>query len=86
MTKQKESSEALAFEPALAELEALVEKMEQGDIGLQESLQLFERGIALARSCQQALREAETKIQVLMEEHGKNVLTDLPGDDNGSQA
>ncbi len=55
------------FESALKELEALVEKMEQGDIRLEESLQHFERGIQLTRQCQQALQSAEQKVQILLE-------------------
>jgi len=55
------------FESALKELEALVEKMEQGDIRLEESLQHFERGIQLTRLCQQALQAAEQKVQILLE-------------------
>lgn len=54
------------FEKALQELEKLVEKMEQGDMGLEESLQYFERGVALTRSCQKALGEAEQKVQILL--------------------
>ena len=54
-----------SFEKALAELEELVEKMEQGDLGLEESLKHLERGIALTRSCQKALAEAEQKVQLL---------------------
>lgn len=57
----------LAFEEALQELEALVEKMEHGDLSLEESLQHFERGIALTRHCQQALQEAEQKVEILLE-------------------
>ena len=55
------------FETALAELEALVEKMEQGDLSLDESLKQFERGVQLTRSCQQALKEAEQKVRILYE-------------------
>ena len=68
------------FEAALGELEKLVEQMERGDVSLEESLRLFERGVALARHCQTALREAENKIQVLMEKEGRQVLEDLPAD------
>lgn len=59
------------FESALKELEALVEKMEQGDIRLEESLQHFERGVQLTRQCQQALQAAEQKVQILLEKNGK---------------
>lgn len=55
------------FEGALKELESLVEKMERGDIRLEESLQYFERGIELTRHCQRALQDAEQKVQILLE-------------------
>ena len=57
----------IAFEEALKELETLVEKMEHGDLSLEESLQHFERGVALTRHCQQALQEAEQKVEILLE-------------------
>jgi len=68
------------FEAALDELEKLVETMEQGDLSLEESLKQFERGIQLTRSCQQALREAEQKVQVLLEKDGSERLEDFTGD------
>ncbi len=55
------------FEQALQELERLVERMEQEELSLEESLKHFERGVELTRTCQQALREAEQKVQILME-------------------
>lgn len=58
------------FETALAELEGLVETLEQGDISLEESLKLFERGVTLTRNCQQALQQAEQKVQILMDKDG----------------
>jgi exodeoxyribonuclease VII small subunit len=54
------------FEHALKELEELVGRMEQGDLSLEESLKAFERGIELTRSCQQALKEAEQKVEILI--------------------
>jgi exodeoxyribonuclease VII small subunit len=70
------------FEQALAELEALVEKMEQGDLSLEASLQSFERGIQLTRSCQQALQAAEQKVQVLLEKDGGAQLEDFSSADD----
>jgi exodeoxyribonuclease VII small subunit len=57
------------FEQAMAELESLVETMEQGELSLEESLKSFERGVLLTRTCQQALKEAEQKIQILTANH-----------------
>ena len=55
-----------AFEDLLGELETLVETMEKGELSLEESLRSFERGIELTRSCQQVLKDAEQKVQVLV--------------------
>lgn len=62
------------FEESLAELEQLVEKMEQGNLTLEESLKLFERGIELSRACQKSLKEAEQKVQILVKEDADNLL------------
>ena len=62
MDKQDESP---AFEEALEELEAIVERMEDGEPSLEESLKLFERGMDLTRSCQKALDDAEQRIRIL---------------------
>src|SRR3569832_2704118 len=64
----------LPFEVARKELEALVEKMEHGERSLEESLRYFERGVALTRHCQQALQEAEQKVEILLE---KGEQTDI---------
>lgn len=54
------------FEASLAELEALVERLEQGDLPLEEALRSFERGIALTRQCQGALATAQQKVEILL--------------------
>lgn len=56
------------FEEALANLEQLVEAMEQGELSLEESLKAFEQGIKLTRECQAALEQAEQKVQLLVKE------------------
>ncbi len=78
----KRSAKTPDFEAALAELEALVEKMEQGELSLEESLAQFERGVQLTRSCQQALQAAEQKVQILLEKDGKAGLE--PFDDDAT--
>lgn len=55
------------FEKSLAELEALVTQMEGGELSLDESLRSFERGIALYRSCQAALAQAEGRVKLLLD-------------------
>ncbi len=60
--------EPIDFEASLGELEELVGRMEEGSLSLEDSLAAFERGIALARACQQALRSAELRVKALTEE------------------
>ena len=60
-----------SFEAALAEFEALVEKMERGDLSLEDSVNAYERGVALHRYCERALSTAERKIQILAEGSGE---------------
>lgn len=69
----KRKPKAIDFEKSLDELEGLVERMEQGDSNLEDSLKDFERGIELTRSCQTALAEAEQKVQILLKKNGKAV-------------
>lgn len=57
---------ASEFERSLAELETIVDKLEQGDLSLDESLRHFERGIELTRICQSALKQAEHKVDILL--------------------
>ena len=54
-----------SFEESLAELESLVETLEKGELSLEDSLKLFERGIELTRHCQKALKSAEQKVRIL---------------------
>lgn len=58
------------FEAALAELESIVEALEQGELSLDESLQRFERGVQLTRACQTALKNAEQKVDILLRKTG----------------
>jgi len=69
------------FEKSLAELETLVERMEQGDQTLEQSLKDFERGVALTRSCQQALKTAEQKVEQLLQQNGQEALVPFEPDD-----
>ena len=58
------------FEKRLADLETVVERLEQGDLPLDEAVRLFERGMLLSESCKKELNEAEGRIQVLIERAG----------------
>jgi len=53
------------FEKSLNELETLVRELEKGELSLEQSLGAFERGVSLTRSCQQALKEAEQRVEQL---------------------
>ncbi len=79
-TTSKKSSKKtgpLDFEASMNELESLVERMEEGDQSLEDSLKDFEHGIALTRHCQKSLQETEQKIQQLIEKNGQDVLVDF---------
>ncbi|NNG13019.1 MAG: exodeoxyribonuclease VII small subunit [Halobacteria archaeon] len=77
----KKRQETPQFEQSLQELEALVEKMEQGDLSLEESLQHFERGVQLTRACQQALKEAEQKVETLLKKNGQEEIAPFDSED-----
>ena len=55
------------FEAAIAELDAIVKKLEEGDLSLEKSLELYERGVHLSRFCHSRLEEAERRIEILNE-------------------
>lgn len=66
------------FEASLSELEKIVHQLEEGDLSLEESLQLFEQGVKLSRECQQRLTQAERRIEVLLRDSdGKPALESL---------
>mgnify|MGYP002716439720 FL=1 len=69
---------ALDFEQSLAELQQLVERLESGELSLEDSLTCFEQGIGLTRDCQAALSQAEQKVQQLLERDGE--LEEVPFD------
>ncbi len=68
MARKKAS---LDFEQSLADLQALVERLENGELSLEESLAACEQGIALTRDCQGALAQAEQKVQILLGRDGE---------------
>lgn len=79
MSKNTAHTKGFAFERSLAELEALVQKMESGDMSLEASLEAFEQGVRLTRDCQKALSDAEQKVQKLSEANGKLVTEPFDG-------
>ena len=69
------------FEKSLKELETLVERLEHGDLSLEDTLKQFERGIELTRSCQMALKDAEQKVEILLEKAGDGKLAKFETED-----
>jgi len=70
------------FETAMRDLEELVDRLEQGDLPLEESLAAFERGVMLTRACQTALKEAEQKVEILLKKAGEPVVEDFAADES----
>lgn len=79
MTKDKKSVD---FEQQLENLEALVESLESGDLSLEDSLKSFETGIKVARECQQALKTAEQKVELLMRQGNELVSQPFESSDS----
>ena len=71
-----------SFEKSLEELELIVNRLEQGDLPLEESLAAFERGVMLTRACQTALKEAEQKVEILLKKAGEPAIEDFTPDES----
>lgn len=73
-----------SFEASLGELENVVRDLEEGQLGLSESLQRYEEGVAFLKQCYASLREAERKIEILsgVDSEGNPVTIPLDGDDD----
>ena len=71
----------LDFETAMRELEGLVERLEQGELPLEESLAAFERGVMLTRCCQTALKDAEQKVEILLKKAGEPAVEAFEADE-----
>ena len=81
------ASDTPDFERALGELESLVERLERGDLPLEEALKAFERGVALTRHCQSSLRAAQQKVDILLKRNGQTGIETfaVPEDDTPSR-
>jgi exodeoxyribonuclease VII small subunit len=82
LAKAAKPESAPDFEKALAELEGIVSTLEKGDLSLDAALKHFERGIALTRQCQTSLKEAELKVEQLVEKNGKQTLEPFEREDD----
>ena len=75
------SSKAPSLEKSLESLEKIVDELESGDLPLEKAMQKFEEGIKLTRSCQSALREAEQKVEILMQDADGDAVEEFLDDD-----
>ncbi len=73
----KKPKDSPDFEQSLEELEGIIERMEKGELSLEQSLADFERGVQLTRTCQKALKEAEQRVSILMQQEGADVMMDF---------
>lgn len=60
-----------SFEEGLEELETIVEQLEHGELPLEKSLELFEKGVKLSDTCRKQLQEAESKVEILLKKEGR---------------
>jgi exodeoxyribonuclease VII small subunit len=80
-TPKPAKQETPDFETAMRDLEELVERLEHGDLPLEESLAAFERGVMLTRACQSALKEAEQKVEILLKKAGEPAVENFMPDE-----
>ena len=66
-----QANPVLSFEAGLEELEKVVKELEGGDLPLERSLELFEKGMSLSDTCRKQLEEAETRVEMLIRKEGK---------------
>ena len=77
-------NDTVSFEKSLARLEAIVEKLESEELGLDDSLALFEEGIGLSRVCREKLSEVERRVEIVLKEaDGEYKTADFLGDEAG---
>ena len=69
--------ENLSFEESLKELEQIVQRLEGGELNLEDAMSLFERGLNLSQLSQEKLQDAEQKIQLLVTKNGQQALTNF---------
>ena len=68
---EEPAQSAETFEVSLSELEKVVKELEAGDLPLERSLELFEKGMALSETCRKQLENAETRVEMLIRKEGK---------------
>ncbi len=86
MKKNEKPRKSIDFEKALAELEAIVKRLDEGNQSLEKSVELFQRGVELARVCKQRLDQAELKVSKLVREKEGLFREEPLDDDSGDQS
>jgi exodeoxyribonuclease VII small subunit len=82
----EEKEAAPAFEASLDELERVVKELEKGELSLERSLELFERGMTLSAECRKQLEDAETRVELLVKRGTKTVAVPFdPTQDNAQK-
>ena len=77
------SKKAVNLEKALSDLESIVDELESGDLPLEKAMKKFEEGIKLTRNCQSALKDAEQKVEILLQSAGgEEVLENFTADED----
>jgi exodeoxyribonuclease VII small subunit len=76
------STKKIDLEKALSDLEKIVEELESGNLPLEQAMKKFEQGIKLTRGCQAALKDAEQKVEILLQSAGGEQLEDFEPDDD----
>jgi len=80
--KNRAKKSAPDFEKAIGQLEEIVARLESGDLTLEQALEQFERGVALARDCREALARAEQRVKVMTKKEARELLEDYDGGDD----
>jgi exodeoxyribonuclease VII small subunit len=78
--KTRRDEPLASFEASLDELEKVVKELEKGDLPLERSLALFEKGIGLSEACRKQLQEAETRVEILLKKNNKVQAEPFPSD------
>lgn len=83
--KNRAKKSAPDFEKAIGQLEEIVARLEGGDLTLEQALEQFERGVALAKDCREALARAEQRVKTLTKKEARELLEDFDedGEDDG---
>ncbi|WP_100373429.1 exodeoxyribonuclease VII small subunit [Bacillus sp. FJAT-45037] len=81
MPRATEKKEELSFEDAMGQLEAIVDKLEQGDVPLEKAITMFQEGMQLSKGCHEKLTNVEKQMDQILHADGELEVTDFQGED-----